>query len=236
MALQFTYAQLKQSIQDFTENDSTEFTTASGSNLAPIDIVIGLAEERLYREVDFTSAQITTTVTLSANTTTVAVPQDLIFVRWMRTLNADWIYEKDESFIREYWRAPATKTTDDPAYWAFTKTSTAYTSSNRNTLFLFAPSPSVDKTIEISYNIQPAGLSASQTNTYLGDYCADALLYACLLESGNFMKVDPNQMQRWQGLYERAVQTLATEEQVRMRNSTLMQGELNEIQRIKENR
>ena len=50
------------------------------------------------------------------------------------------------------------------------------------------------------------------------------------------MKVDQGQMQRWQQLYERAAQTLATEEQIRMRNSTLMQGELNEIQRTKENR
>ena len=50
------------------------------------------------------------------------------------------------------------------------------------------------------------------------------------------MKVDQMQMQRWQQLYERAAQTLATEEQVRMRNSTLMQGELNEMQRTTKNR
>ena len=75
-----------------------------------------------------------------------------------------------------------------------------------------------------------------KANAYLGDYCGDALLYACLLESGNFMKVDQGQMQRWQQLYERAVQTLATEEQVKMRNSTLMQGELNEMQRTTKNR
>ena len=173
---------------------------------------------------------------MSANSSSKEVPQDMIFVRWIRTQNGDWVYEKDESFIREYWRAPATTSGDDPAYWAFSKTSTAYSSTNRHTKFLFAPTPSVDKTLEISYNIQPTGLSSTQSNTYLGDYCGDALLYACLLESGNFMKVDQGQMQRWQQLYERAAQTLATEEQIRMRNSTLMQGELNEIQRTKENR
>ena len=234
--MKFTYVQLKQAIQDFTENDSTELTTATGSGIAPIDVIIGLAEERMYREIDFTSAQFTTTLTVSANTNTAAVPQDLIFVRWIRTSNGDWVYEKDESFIREYRRAPATTSGDDPAYYALSKTNKNYTSSNRHMNFLFAPTPSVDKTLEISYNIQPTGLSSTQTNTYLGDYCGDALLYACLLESGNFMKVDQGQMTRWQQLYERAAQTLATEEQVRMRNSTLLQGELNEMQRTTKNR
>ena len=78
--MKFTYVQLKQAIQDFTENDSTELTTATGSGIAPIDVIIGLAEERMYREIDFTSAQFTTTLTVSANTNTAAVPQDLIFV------------------------------------------------------------------------------------------------------------------------------------------------------------
>ena len=48
--MQFTYVQLKQAIQDFTENDSTELTTATGSGIAPIDVIIGLAEERMYRQ------------------------------------------------------------------------------------------------------------------------------------------------------------------------------------------
>ena len=42
-----TYVQLKQGIQDWMENDSTEFTTATGSGKAPIDLCIELAEQRL---------------------------------------------------------------------------------------------------------------------------------------------------------------------------------------------
>mgnify|MGYP003326940789 FL=1 len=37
-----TYVQLKQAIQDWTENDGTEFTTATGSGIAPIDVCLSL--------------------------------------------------------------------------------------------------------------------------------------------------------------------------------------------------
>jgi hypothetical protein len=40
--MSLTYVQLKQAIQDFTENDATEFTTATGSGKAPIDVCIHL--------------------------------------------------------------------------------------------------------------------------------------------------------------------------------------------------
>ena len=42
-----TYVQLKQAIQDWTENDSTEFTAATGSGVAPIDVCIANAELRI---------------------------------------------------------------------------------------------------------------------------------------------------------------------------------------------
>jgi|TARA_R100000781_G_C4058964_1_gene120345 hypothetical protein len=232
----FTYTTLVQAIQDWMENDAAEFTAATGSGIAPINLCIELAEQRMYKEIDFTSAQKTTTMTLTANTNIVAVPQDLVVVRWMQVQKGDWIYEKDESFIKEYWRGGTSATqTDQPYYWSFTHDGSAYTSSDRQTNFIFAPTSSVDKTIEISYNIRPAGLSSSNANTYLGDYCGDTLLYACLVEAATFMKAD-QELAKYQQLYQRSAQVLATEEQVRMRNSTLLQGELNELSRTRENR
>ena len=232
----FTYTTLKQAIQDWMENDGAEFTAATGSGVAPLDLCIQLAEQRMYKDIDFTSSQKTTSATLSANTNIVAVPQDLVAMRWVRVANGDWIYQKDESFIREYWRAGTNATqTDQPYYWAFTNDGTNYTSSDRQTNIIFAPTSSVDKTLEISYNIRPTGLSSSQSNTYLSDYCGDALLYACLIEAATFMKAD-QELAKYQQLYQRAAQVLAAEEQLRMRNSTLVQGELNEVSRTKENR
>ena len=45
-----TYVQLKQAIQDFFENDTAEFTAATGSGVAPMDVCVDFADMRLLRE------------------------------------------------------------------------------------------------------------------------------------------------------------------------------------------
>ena len=76
-------------------------------------------------------------MTLTADTNIVAVPQDLVVVRWMQVQKGDWVYEKDESFIKEYWRSGTSATqTDQPYYWAFTHDGSAYTSSDRQSCLL----------------------------------------------------------------------------------------------------
>ena len=67
------------------------------------------------------------------------------------------------------------------------------------------------------------------------NYCQDVLLYACLIEAAVFMN-DANQLGTYQSLYERAVQTLGTEEQVRMRNTELYKGELRTLGRLEGDR
>ena len=72
-----TYVQLKQAIQDWTENDAAEFTAATGSGKAPIDLCIELAEDRIQRETDLNYFRKTTTILVTANTNTTAIPQDV---------------------------------------------------------------------------------------------------------------------------------------------------------------
>ena len=79
--MSLTYVQLKQAIQDFTENDATEFTTATGSGKAPIDLCIEFAEMRIFREADVAAYRKTVDVTLSANTQFLDLPQDQLFLR-----------------------------------------------------------------------------------------------------------------------------------------------------------
>ena len=188
-----TYVQLKQAIQDWTENDSTEFTAATGSGVAPIDVCIVNAELRITKELDLTAFRKTTTI------------------------------------------ASGTATTGTIIYYALQRPGTAYTTSNRYTNILFAPTPGVDTTCEIGYTYRVPGLSASTANTYLGDRCQETLLYACLIEAATFMK-DSAQLQNYQQLYERSAQTLGVEEQVRMRNTELYKGELRTLGRLEGDR
>ena len=229
-----TYVQLKQAIQDWTENDSTEFTTATGSGTAPIDVCIANAELRIMKELDLNAFRKTTTIASGTATSGVAMPEDLVVLRFLRIQNGDMLYEKDETFIREFTKNP-TSGTGTIQYYSYQRPGTQYTSSNRYTNIIFAPTPGVDTTCEIGYTYRVPGLSASNANTYLGDRCQDTLLNACLIEAATFMK-DPQQLTNYQQLYERSVQTLGVEEQVRMRNTELYKGELRTLGRLEGDR
>jgi len=229
-----TYVQLKQAIQDWTENDGTEFTTATGSGTAPIDVCIANAELRIMKELDLNAFRKTTTIASGTATSGVAMPQDLVVLRFLRIQNGDMLYLKDETFIREYTKNPTTGT-GTPQYYSYQRPGTAYTTSNRHTNIIFAPTPGVDTTCEIGYTYHVPGLSSSTAHTYLGDNCQDTLLYACLIEAATFMK-DAQQLTNYQQLYERAVQTLGVEEQVRMRNTELYKGELRTLGRLEGDR
>ena len=151
-----TYVQLKQGIQDWAENDAAEFTTATGSGKAPIDLCIELAEDRIQRESDLNYFRKTTTILVTANTNTTDVPQDVHITRYMKLQTGEFLEEKDDTFIREYTQNSAT--TGTPKFFGYTSTGAAYSSSNRQINYLFGPVPSVDTTLEIGYTIKPAGL------------------------------------------------------------------------------
>ena len=229
-----TYVQLKQAIQDWTENDGTEFITATGSGVAPIDVAIANAELRIMKELDLTAFRKTTTIASGTAVTGVALPQDLVVLRFLRIQNGDMLYLKDETYIREFTKNP-TIGTGVIQYYSYQRPGTAYTTSNRHTNIIFAPTPALDTTCEIGYTYHVPGLSASTANTYLGDNCQDVLLGACLIEAAMFMK-DQTQLPVYQGYYERAVQTLGVEEQVRMRNTELYKGELRTLGRLEGDR
>jgi len=224
-----TYNQLKQNVQDWLENSATAFTTATGSGKAPIDLCIELAELRIAKEADLTAFRKVSTLSLSGSTATVAVPSDMVIPRYLRIQNGDFLLEKDESFIKEYNKNPSN--TGTVRYYALNQTGTTYTSGNRQTNFLFGPTPALATTVEIGYTIRVPGLSSGNQNTYLGDNAPDAVLYGTLIEAVGYMKETPQAIELWQGYYNRALQTLANEEQVRMRNDEFRNGELRTMQR-----
>lgn len=224
-----TYNQLKQNVQDWLENSATSFTTATGSGKAPIDLCIELAELRIAKEVDLTAFRKVSTLSLSGSTATVAVPSDMVVPRYLRIQNGDFLLQKDESFIKEYNKNPSN--TGTVRYYAFNQTGTTYTSGNRQTNFLFGPTPALATTVEIGYTMRVPGLSSGNQNTYLGDKAPDVILYGTLIEAVGYMKETPQAIELWQGYYNRALQTLANEEQVRMRNDEFRNGELKTMQR-----
>lgn len=218
-----TYVQLKQAIQDWTENDSAEFTTATGSGKAPIDLCIELAEQRLLREADIAEYHKNATFTLSAGNNSYDVPQDLYVTRYIKHQTGAFLEEKDQTYVREFTQNEAT--TGSPEYYALYGEG-SYSSSDRGTKFLFSPKADVDYTLEIGYTILPTGLSSGNANTYLGDYAPDVILYGSILEATVFMKETADQGARYQALYDRALQTFLRQEQQRKRTDEFTTGEI----------
>lgn len=202
------YDTLTQRIQDWTENDATEFTNI-------IDTIIGLGELRIQREADLTIFRKEDTATLSiGNTTVQSLPTDIVRVRWIKAQSGEHLLSKDESYINEYNK---NATAGAPVYWAY-KTD--------GDEIIVGPSPDVAYTLDIGYTYRIDGLSSTNSNNWLGDNAEDVLLYACLLEAQGFMKEEQQEFDRWTGMYERALQTLVNEEQKRRRSDEYRTGEM----------
>ncbi len=195
----WTYATLTQAIQDWTENDATEFTDK-------IDEIIGLAELRIEKEVPslpaFRKAS-ASTISLTSGATTVTAPSDIVAPRWLRIQNGAYLLQKNEDFIRTF--QPATGTNDgSPRFYAW--------SEDGSTNLLIGPAADANYTLEIGYTYRPTGLSSGNTTSWLGTNAPDVLLYACLIESLAFMKHEAQGQENWQKLYDRALMTLKDEE------------------------
>ena len=220
-----TYVQLKQSILDWTENDSTEFTAATGSGVAPVDLCIQLAEERIVREADISAYRKTVDITLLANNGYYDIPQDLYVTRYIKISAGEFLMEKDQSFVREYTQDISTAVSGTPLYYSLYGEGT-YSSSDRGMQWIFSPRPTIDTTLEIGYTIMPTGLGSGNANSYLGDYAPDVIMNGALIEAAVYMKETPDLLNRYQGLYDRSLQTFIAQEQGRKRSDENVKGEI----------
>ena len=220
-----TYVQLKQAILDWTENDATEFTAATGSGIAPVDLCIQLAEQRILKEADISAYRKTVDITLLANNGFYDIPQDLYITRYIKIKTGEFLMEKDHSFVREYTQTITTAVSGGPLYYSLYGEGT-YSSSDRGMQWIFSPRPTIDTTLEIGYTILPTGLGSGNANSYLGDYAPDVILYGALIEAAQFMKETPDILDRYRGLYDRTLQTFVAFEQGRKRSDENVKGEI----------
>ena len=204
----WTYATLTSAIQNWTENDATEFTSI-------IDDIIALAELRILKEVDLTISRKETTTSITSGANVAAVPSDIIVPRWIRIQNGAYLLPKDESFMREY--SPTSSTSGAPRYYAW--------SGDGATNFIISPYANATTTLEVGYTYRITGLSSGNTTNWLGTNAPDVLLYACLLEAALFEKQEQQELQKITMMYERALQTLAKEEQEKRRTDNYRAGE-----------
>jgi len=203
-----TYADLVTKIRNYTEVDDTVFTSAI------INGFILDAEERILRDVNTDADRKYATASMVSGQKFLNFPSGALVIRALQiTSGSDKIYleKRDTTFIDEF---NPTQATGVPKYYA----------NLDNDTLMFAPVPNTTFSIQASYVAKPAGLSSSNTQTYLSKNFPAGLLYACLIEAYGYLKGPMDMLQYYEKQYTNAISKYAIEQIGRRRRDDYFNG------------
>ena len=212
-----TYAELVDKIRNYTEVDSNVFTSTI------VDGFISDAEFRILRDVDSDNNRSYAQADIVAGQRYVNTPlinDETLVIRSVQITNStggadnssrSFLEYRDTNFISEY---NPTGVTGLPKYYSYW---------DENTIVL-APTPDQNYNMQINYILKPAGLSGSNTETYLSKEFPNGLLYACLVEAYGFLKGPADMIQFYEGKYQQALQGFTVEQMGRRRRDEYQQG------------
>jgi hypothetical protein len=191
------YTQLKQAIQDYTQNYETTFVN-------DIPLFVEQAEQRIYNSVQFPSLRKNVTGTVTQYNQYLATPNDFLAPYSLAIYPVGggpylYLLNKDVNYMRQAYPDPASY--GQPKYYAlFGPTVTGGSITNELT-FILGPTPDTAYTAELHYYYYPVSIADTVNNpsgtSWLGDNFDTVLLYGSLVEAYTFMKGDQDMM----GLY-----------------------------------
>ena len=193
--MSFTYAQLKQAIQDYTENDETSFVTN-------LPIFIRAAEERIFKNVQLSFFRKNATASTSSGNKYLAVPGDFLapFSLSYEDSNGDkeFLLLKDVNYLQDF--QPDATETAAPRYYA--QFDVDY--------FLLAPTPDDDYDVELHYYYRPDSLTnqAESGTTWLSENAPMAMLYGSLIDAYTYMKGEADLIGNYNQRFAEAVNSL----------------------------
>ena len=180
------YTELKQAVEDFTENtfSATDFATMTK-----------LAEQKIYNSVQLPALRKNVTGTMTAGNKYLQCPSDFLSVFSMAVILADGSYEylldKDVNFIRQAYPTP--NSTGTPRYYAIF----GPRSDNEDELtFILGPTPSASLDVELHYFYYPESIVTSNYS-WLGDNFDSVLFNAVMVEAARYMKEEPDIIQNY---------------------------------------
>ena len=179
----FTYDELKQAIQDYTENSETTFV----NNLP---IFIRAAEERILKNVQLNLFMGNRVGTMTSGIQYLGAPSDFL-APFSVTVTVggkkQFLEFKDLSFIEEY--NPDYTVTGVPRYYA------QFDVGN----FVLAPTPDQNYDVELQYLSRPASLTSGvgTATTWLSENAELSMLYGSLVEAYIFMKGEQDIMAQY---------------------------------------
>ena len=193
--MSFTYAQLKQAIQDYTENDETTFVTN-------LPIFIRAAEERILKNVQLNLFRKNATANFTASDQYLATPPDFLapFSLSYTDGNGDkqFLLFKDVNYIQDY--NPDPTDTGAPRFYATFDTDN----------FIIGPTPDAAYVVELHYFYRPSSLTSAGESgtTWLSENATMAMLYGSLIEAYTFMKGETDLVQNYNQRFVESITSL----------------------------
>jgi hypothetical protein len=147
------YAELWQTIQDYTQNYETDF-------VANIPVFVTQAEERVYNTVQLPPLRKNVTGTSQPNSPYLTCPTDFLSVFSMAVIDATGSYEyllnKDVNFLRAAYPSPTD--TGTPKYYALFGPEVLNRGTTNELSFIMAPTPDAQYSIELHYYYYPVSI------------------------------------------------------------------------------
>jgi hypothetical protein len=190
--MSFTYDQLKQAIQDYTENDETSFVTN-------LPLFIRQAEERILKNVQLSLFRKNVSGALTSSNKYLACPSDFLAPYSLSFVNSDsdhvFLDFKDVDFVQSF--NPDATTTGNPRYYA------VFDINN----FVLGPTPDSNYAVELHYFYRPTSLTAGAGSgtTWLSENAELALLYGSLIEAYIYMKGEQDVMAQYEKRFAEAI-------------------------------
>ena len=205
----YTLANLKSDIRNYTEVGSTVL------NDAILDTIIKNTENGIIRSVPTDQNANYATSNLVVGNRYVTIPDDLRSINYAQLKNANgdqvFLEQRDPSFMAEYYSTPSTEAVGIPKYYG----------NWDEEFWVVAPTPNKTYAITLAYNkepislvntTQPVAAPAATSGTYLSNKYQDLLLYGSLVNAYGYLKGPQDMIQYYQGLYQNALTTYATEQ------------------------
>ena len=166
--MSFTYSELKQAIQDYTENDETSFVTN-------LPVFIKQAEERILKNVQLSLFKKNVSGSMTSSDRFLASPSDFLAPFSLSYVDADsnhiFLQLRDPDFIHSF--NPNSATTGGPRFYA------VFDVEN----FILGPTPNSAYNVELHYFYRPSSLTVAGESgtTWLSINAEIALLSGSLM-------------------------------------------------------
>jgi len=193
--MSFTYAQLKQAVQDYTDNSETTFVNN-------IPLFIRAAEERILKNVQLQFFRRNQTANVTSGNKYLACPSDFLAPYSLSYVDGNgdkqFLQLKDVNYIQEF--NPDASDTAAPRYYA------QFDIDN----FIMAPTPDSNYAVELHYFYRPSSLTAGADSgtTWLSENADLVMLYGALIEAYIFMKGEADVMALYNQRFQEGLMSL----------------------------